>query len=49
MLKEAKVVTTPGTAFGSGGEGYIRLSYATNKEKIEEGINRIRRCLVEAA
>jgi aspartate/methionine/tyrosine aminotransferase len=49
LLKEAKVVTTPGTAFGAGGEGYIRLSYATNKEKIEEGINRIRRCLIEAA
>lgn len=49
ILKEAKVVTTPGTAFGAGGEGYIRLSYATNKEKIEEGINRIRRCLSEAA
>lgn len=49
ILKEAKVVTTPGTAFGAGGEGHIRLSYATSKEKIREGIQRIRRCLNEAA
>jgi aspartate aminotransferase len=45
LLREAKVVTTPGTAFGKLGEGYLRLSYAVKKEKIREGIERIRRCL----
>ncbi len=41
-LKKARVVTVPGTAFGDYGEGYLRLSYATSKEKIGEAISRIR-------
>ncbi len=49
LLREAKVVVTPGTAFGARGEGYIRLSFAAGKDKIKEGINRIRRCLLETA
>ncbi|RMF91698.1 MAG: pyridoxal phosphate-dependent aminotransferase [Methanobacteriota archaeon] len=42
ILKEARVVVTPGTAFGAGGEGHLRLSYATSEEKIEEGLKRIK-------
>lgn len=42
LLNEAKVVTTPGVAFGKNGEGYIRISYATSVENIKEGLNRIR-------
>jgi aspartate aminotransferase len=45
FLKEARVVTTPGTAFGENGEGYIRFSYACASVKIEEGIERIRKLL----
>ena len=45
IYKEAKVVTTPGNAFGKEGEGYLRLSYGTDKDKIKLGINRIRKCL----
>jgi aminotransferase len=41
FLKKAKVLTVPGTEFGRYGEGYIRLSYATSYEKIEEALNRI--------
>jgi|TARA_B100001964_G_scaffold244924_1_gene328892 aspartate aminotransferase len=48
IYKEAKVVTTPGNAFGKEGEGYLRLSYGTDKDKIKLGINRIRKCLVGA-
>jgi aspartate aminotransferase len=33
-LLEKGVITTPGTAFGSNGENYIRLSYATSDENI---------------
>jgi aspartate aminotransferase len=33
-LLEKGVITTPGTAFGSNGDGYIRLSYATSDENI---------------
>ncbi|MEM1570131.1 MAG: pyridoxal phosphate-dependent aminotransferase [Candidatus Bathyarchaeia archaeon] len=42
LLKEAKVATLHGSAFGYGGEGYLRFSYATSMEKIKEGLNRIK-------
>jgi len=43
LLKEAKVAVVPGTEFGRNGEGFVRLSYATAYEKIEEAANRIER------
>ncbi len=43
LLERCKVVTVPGTAFGTQGEGYIRLSFATSLEDIKEGIRRIKR------
>lgn len=43
ILKEEKVVTIPGSAFGRKGEGYLRISFAPEPEKIEEGIRRIGR------
>lgn len=36
------VIITPGTAFGSLGEGYARMSYATSQENIKESLKRIR-------
>ncbi|NOZ59466.1 MAG: pyridoxal phosphate-dependent aminotransferase [Euryarchaeota archaeon] len=42
LLKHAKVVVTPGTAFGREGEGYLRISFATGEESIREGMRRIR-------
>jgi aminotransferase len=41
LLKKAKVLVVPGTEFGKYGEGYVRMSYATAYEKIEEALNRI--------
>lgn len=41
LLDEKHVVTVPGTGFGSNGEGFIRLSYATSEENIKEGLKRI--------
>jgi len=41
LLEEAKVAVVPGEAFGEGGRGHIRISYATDMETIEEGIRRI--------
>lgn len=41
LLEKGKVAVTPGIDFGSGGEGYIRLSYATSIERIGEGLKRI--------
>jgi len=41
LANEGKLVTVPGSAFGENGEGYLRLSYATAYEKIEEAMDRI--------
>lgn len=45
LLERARVAVTPGAEFGSDGEGYLRLSYATAPPRITEGIDRIRRFL----
>lgn len=43
LLEQEKVACVPGSAFGAGGEGFIRCSYATAYEKIEEALYRIER------
>ena len=43
LLFEEHVAVVPGTAFGLGGEGHIRCSYATSLAKIEEALHRISR------
>jgi aminotransferase len=43
LLKETGVVIVPGSGFGRGGEGYVRLSYATSEKNIALGLARIRR------
>jgi aspartate/methionine/tyrosine aminotransferase len=42
LLNEYGVACLSGTAFGSYGEGYLRLSYANSMENIETGLERIR-------
>jgi len=41
LLREEHVAVVPGNAFGAGGEGFVRCSYATSYEKIEEALLRI--------
>ncbi|MBP1692839.1 MAG: aminotransferase [Chloroflexi bacterium] len=41
LLEEERVAVVPGSAFGAGGEGFVRCSYATAYEKIEEALRRI--------
>ena len=43
LLKEERVAAVPGSAFGLGGEGFIRCSYATAYDKIEEALCRVER------
>jgi aminotransferase len=38
---KGRVETIPGAAFGEYGEGYVRFSYATAYDKIEEAVDRI--------
>ncbi|MGZ4925018.1 MAG: aminotransferase class I/II-fold pyridoxal phosphate-dependent enzyme, partial [Halobacteriota archaeon] len=48
LLQDALVAVTPGSAFGPNGEGYVRLSYATSRQNIEDGIDRIEASLTRA-
>ena len=41
LLYEKYLFVTPGTIFGSNGEGYIRFSLCVKEEKMEEAIRRI--------
>jgi aminotransferase len=41
LVKDARVITTPGSAFGRQGEGFLRLSYATSSENINNALHRI--------
>ena len=43
LLEEQKVAAVPGDAFGAGGEGHIRISYASSHEKLAEALKRIGR------
>jgi aminotransferase len=45
LLKEAGVVTAPGSGFGKAGEGHLRISYSVSYEQVKEGMKRIRRFL----
>jgi len=42
LLKE-RVVTIPGAAFGSQGEGFLRLSFASCQDTLEEGLERLKK------
>jgi aminotransferase len=41
LLQEKHVAVVPGSAFGAGGEGFVRCSYATAFDQIEEALDRI--------
>jgi aspartate/methionine/tyrosine aminotransferase len=46
LIEKAKVVTVPGSAFGSNiGEGHVRMSYACTRENLKEALNRMREVL----
>ena len=42
ILQKAGVAVLPGTAFGPYGEGYLRFSYATTLENIDDAIKKIK-------
>ena len=41
LLDKANVAVTPGTGYGSAGEGYIRISLALPDDRLDEGISRL--------
>ena len=45
LLERAQVATVPGIVFGAHGEGHLRFSFSTSIEKIEAGLDSLRRNL----
>ena len=43
LLEKAGIVTTPGNGFGAPGEGYIRMTVCTSKERLAEAVQRIKK------
>lgn len=43
LLYEERVAVVPGSAFGAAGEGFVRCTYCTARDKIEEALTRIGR------
>ena len=43
ILEKTHVVTAPGSAFGEGGEGYIRICYASKYEQLQQALERLER------
>ncbi len=41
LLQRANVVGTPGSGFGSSGEGYFRLSAFNSRNKVNEAMRRV--------
>ena len=45
ILEGCHVAVTPGAAFGANAEGYLRFSYSTSLDRLEEGLARLGRFL----
>ncbi len=45
LLREEQVAVVPGSAFGEGGRGHVRICYAAPREHIEEALGRLHRFL----
>ena len=44
-LLERRVITVPGAAFGTEGEGYLRVSFCADLETLSEGVRRMKEAL----
>ena len=42
LAETVKLGIAPGSIFGAGGEGYVRLSYAASTEDLTEAVNRLK-------
>lgn len=47
LLREAKLAIVPGSAFGRGGEGYIRISYSYSLETLKDAMDRLEKWINE--
>jgi LL-diaminopimelate aminotransferase len=45
FLEKADLVVTPGNGFGEAGEGYVRMTLTTSKDRLNEAISRLQKIL----
>jgi aminotransferase len=43
LVEEAGVMVLPGTEFGPAGEGHLRMSVVSDRDRVEEGVRRLQR------
>ena len=43
LIEEVGLMTLPGTEFGPAGEGHLRLSVVSDRDRLEEGVERLQR------
>ena len=47
LISEARVSTSPGMGFGTGGEGYVRFALVENEQRIGQAVRNLRRALTK--
>jgi LL-diaminopimelate aminotransferase len=47
LMRSAGIIVVPGSAFGEGGRGYVRIALVQDRDRIEEAARRISGCLSE--
>jgi len=45
LLDEGNVAVSPGTGFGSAGDGYLRMALVENENRLRQGVRQIKACL----
>jgi LL-diaminopimelate aminotransferase len=49
LIQETGIVVTPGTAFGSGGEGFMRISLIADCDRLGEALDRLKQANITFA
>jgi alanine-synthesizing transaminase len=45
LLEEGNVAVSPGSGFGSSGEGFLRMSLVENEQRLRQAVRQISKCL----
>ena len=48
LLEKGNVAVSPGSGFGTAGEGFLRMSLVENEERLRQAVRQIKRCLNDA-
>jgi alanine-synthesizing transaminase len=45
LLEEGNVAVSPGSGFGTAGEGFVRMSLVENEQRLRQAVRQIGKCL----